>query len=256
MTRLIVSLAALILLTHAAVAGLSPAQLAGVDAKTPAGARLDLNLTAPDTTGAIRSLRDILAGRPAFLVFVDYTCNGLCGTALQLLSAALQSAALDPATYRMVVFGIDPKDSAVSATTMEQQEIPAALLPVTVFLLPDEATIQRATHRLGFQYAYDAVHDQFAHPAAVYVITPDGAVREVLSPFALTTVDIAGLIKDSAPPPLSLYQRIHLLCYGYAPANGIYTTQIEQLLKVAAVLTMLVLGGAVLLLTRRGQKAR
>ncbi|MGN6283754.1 MAG: hypothetical protein ACTHM2_01240 [Afipia sp.] len=32
------------------------------------------------------------------------------------------------------------------------------------------------TEKLGFRATYDAAHDQFAHPAAVYVVTGDGRI--------------------------------------------------------------------------------
>ncbi|HWB51493.1 MAG TPA: SCO family protein [Stellaceae bacterium] len=237
-----------------AQAGLTPAELADVAVSPPPGARLDLGLTAPDTAGATRTVGGILGGRPAFFTFVDYTCTTLCGTSLALLAAALEHSELAPSDYRIVVMGLDPKDPAQAAMTMAAREIPDRLRAAAVFLLPDRDTLARATAMLGFHYAYDAASDQFAHPSAVYAIASDGSVRSVLSPFALTTQDIASAL--AAPRGTGLYDRVRLLCYGLDPLHGVYTGRIADILRIAGALTVVLLVSAVALLAIRARRAR
>lgn len=253
--KLLALLLILLLVPAAARAELPRSVLSEVAAKPPPGARLDLRLAAADSSGGRRTLGDILAGRPAFLVFVDYTCNTLCGTELQLLAAAIGRAHLDPSRFRIVVFGLDPKDTAAAAAAMEDREVPAALRPAAAFLLPKAAVVATATTALGFRYAYDAARDQFAHPAAVYVLAPDGAVRTTLSPFALTGVDLTEAL-DGARPPTGLFERVRLLCYGYDPATGRYSGRITLLLRLAAATAVAALASAVLLLVRLGRQPR
>lgn len=239
-----------LLLASPAWAGLSRADLASVAAAPPPGAHLDPNIAAYDALGHWHTMGELFAGRSIFLNFVDYTCNTLCGTDLELLSASIQNARLDPSRYRIVVFGIDPKDSAPDALAMARKEIPAALRPQTVLLLPGKAAVAQATKALGFHYKYDAAADQFAHPAAVYVIGQDGAVRGVLSPFALTATDMQAVL-TAAKPSLSLYDRVRLLCYCYDPATGIYSLRIARILQLACFATLLLMAGGVFFLIRR-----
>jgi protein SCO1 len=234
--------------------GLTQADLAGVAASPPPGARLDLRLAAPDAAGVTRTIGAILAGRPAFFTFVDYTCTTLCGTSLALLADALERSKLAPSDYRVVVMGIDPKDTPGAATEMATREMPERLRAAGVFLLPDRDTISRATAALGFRYAYDAANDRFAHASAVYVIGSDGGVRRVLSPFALTTGDMESALTGPAGP--SLADRVRLLCYGLDPLHGVYTARIIAMLRLAGVLTVAMLASAVLFLIRRGLWAR
>jgi protein SCO1/2 len=241
-----------LLLASPAWAGLSRADLASVSAAPPPGARLDPNLAVRDVTGKRWTFGELLAGRSVFFNFVDYTCNALCGTDLAFLSAGIENAHLDPARYRIVVFGIDPKDSARDAMAMARKEIPPALLPHTVLLLPDERTADLAARSLGFHYAYDAAADQFAHPAAVYVIGSDGGVRGVLSPFALTSSDMRVAL-DATKPSLSVFDRIRLLCYCYDPETGIYSLRIAWIIRIACGVTVLLLGSAVFFFIRRAR---
>jgi protein SCO1/2 len=252
--RLLAALA-LLLFAVPAAAGLPRSDLASVSAAPPAGARLDLSLAAPDIDGRVRRIGEAMAGRDAFLIFADYTCNTLCGTSLQLLADAIERARFDPASYRILVIGLDPKDSAASAAAMRDRAIPAELRTAAIFLLPDQQTIRRAAQALGFRYSYDAANDQFAHPTAVYLIAPDGAVRTTLSPFALAAVDLKQALATAAPAP-SLYYRVRLLCYGYDAASGVYTARIGTLLRISGVFAIVLLGSFVLLLVRVRSKAR
>jgi protein SCO1/2 len=237
-----------------AQAGLTQAQLANVTASPPPNARLDLGLAAPDSTGMTRTIGGILDGRPAFFTFVDYTCTTLCGTSLALLGQALERSKLAPSDYRVVVMGLDPKDPPASALSMEARDIPGGLRAAAVFLLPDQDTLTRAAGMLGFRYAYDAASDQFAHPSAVYAIGPDGSVRSVLSPFALTTGDMENALAGSSRP--GLYERVRLLCYGLDPPHGTYNAQIATILRIAGGFTVVLLASAVLMMIRYARRVR
>ncbi|HWC88710.1 MAG TPA: SCO family protein, partial [Pirellulales bacterium] len=248
-------IAIVLLITVPAEAGLPRSQLAAVAAEPPADARLDLSISAPDTDGRLRTIGGILAGRPGFLIFADYTCNTLCGTALELLAGSLAEAGIEPASYRIIVIGLDPKDSAQAADAMAERAIPAALRSAVVLLLPAQPTIDRATQALGFHYFYDSQNDQFAHPATVYLLAPNGAVRTMLSPFALTAVDIKQTLAAGMPAP-SLYERVRLLCYGYDATSGVYTAGIGRLLRIFGAVAVGHLGSFVLRLVRIRNRVR
>jgi protein SCO1/2 len=250
------ALAAMVLLLAlplGAQAGLSRVALDTVGVHLPSNAGLDMDISAPDTAGTVRSLRDIAGGRPVFFNFIDYTCNALCGTDLMLLANGLERAGLRPDQFRIIVLGIDPKDGAAAARRMEDKEIPPSLRSVTTFLLPGKAAIAKATAALGFHYVYDPQVDQFAHPAVVYALGPDGTVRAVLSPLALAAGDLRQAL--NGPEPLSLYERIHALCYSYDPATGVYTPRISFLLKVGGLATTLALAAGIAFLSRRERRA-
>jgi protein SCO1/2 len=251
--RLVLAALALCLGCQAAEANLSRADLSRVAASPPPNAHLDLSLTARDITGRQRSLGAILGRLPGFVVPVDYTCTNLCGADLTLLVAAIGRAGISPSDYRLVVLGIDPKDRPADAKAMEDAQIPPELRPATVFLLPDTETIARATTALGFRYVYDAAADQFAHPAAVYLVGADGEVRATLSPFALTAADLSAAL--AATHPLGLIERVRLLCYGYDPATGTYSGRVVLLLRLGGVATVLLLAGGVTLLSLARRRA-
>ena len=244
---------ALLFAISPAQAGLSRAVLDTVAVRLPPDAHLDMGISARDTTGRVRSLRDIADGKPVFLNFIDYTCNTLCGTDLMLLASGLERAGLTPGDFRIIVFGINPRNDAADALKMENKEIPPRWRAASTFLLPDKAATAKATSALGFHYAYDPQIGQFAHPAVVYALGPDGAVRTVLSPLSLTIGDLRQALRGPAPP--TLYQRLHALCYGYDPVTGVYTPRVSFLLKAGGLVTTLALAAGIAFLSRARRRA-
>jgi hypothetical protein len=76
----------------------------------------------------------------------------------------------------------------------------------------------------------------------------------VLSPFSLTTGDLGETLTRATTQQSGLLQQIHLLCYAYDPATGIYSARIDIFLKLAAGATLVVLGGAVRMLRQRERR--
>lgn len=241
---------ALCLWPAAAIAALTPAALNSAGVNLPPNAVLPLNLAASDLSGQQRSIASALAGKPGFAIFADYTCKTLCGPALVLLTAGLAQSTLPPGSWRLIVIGLDPKDSATDARRMLLAQVPEKLRAQTVFLLPDARTVAAATRALGFHYVYDKSVDQFAHPEVAYAIAADGRVLRVLSPLALTASDLRGALSGPPQAAESLYGKFQVLCYRFGLLTGIYDIPVEIALKAAAILTLALMALGLVLLIR------
>jgi protein SCO1/2 len=255
MIRMGALIAFLLLVGRPAMAALSPAALSSVGIELPPDAAFPATLTAVDAMGTRQSIEDALAGHPGFVIFADYTCKTLCGPSLVLLGSALAESNLKPGSYRVVVIGLDPKDTAGDAKHMLNLQVPESVRDSSVLLLPDEATIAAAAKAAGFRYVYDKTVDQFAHPELVYAVGPDGHVKQLLSPFALTTADLSSVLfaPDAAP---SLYDRIRLICYRFGVLKGPYTAGIEIAMKIAAAVTLLACAAGIFLMQKRRSRTR
>ncbi len=233
----------------------SSTQLDAVAAAPALGATLPLDLHFRDETGRSLTLAAALGGMPGLVIFADYTCHTLCGPILEFAAAGLAKTGLRPgADYRLLVIGLDPKDGLEAARTMRTTHIGSSspLADATVFLSGRADEIRAVTAAAGFSYRYDSEHDQFAHPAAVYIVDTRGRVRRVLSPLGLGGNDLRLAIVDAGNGAVgSLADRIHLLCYGYDPVRGIYTERITTMLAIAAGLTVFCLVASIVLMSRR-----
>jgi len=239
-------------------AGFTAAQLDAVSASPPPNAALPLDLGFIDETGHPVTLGNAIGGVPAVVIFADYTCHTLCGPILEFAAAGLGKTGLRPgADYRLVVIGLDPKDGLDTARMMRATHIDAAnqIGQAAIFLSGRDAEIHAATQAVGLHYAYDAEHDQFAHPAAVYVVDAGGRVERVLSGLGLDGADLRLAIVDAGHGAVGTFaDRIHLFCYGYDPVRGIYTERITTMLEIAAGATVLAMAGGILAMVARERR--
>ena len=230
-----------------AEAALTAAQLEAVAVTPLPGARAPGDLVLADEAGARRRLGDRIAGMPALLVFADFTCRTLCGPTLALTAGALEQSRLQGGRdYRLLVVGLDPKDGAAEARAMKSAQVGDPVGQATTFLMADEAAVRRLADAVGYRYVYDPDNDQFAHPAGVFVLAPDGRVTRVLSGLALNGDDLRlALVEAGAGRIGTIADQVRLICYGFDPATGIYTAAVGRWLMLASAVTVMALFGGI-----------
>lgn len=236
-------------------AALTKTDLARVDAAPAPNAALPLPLLLQGEDGETKPLQQWLGNTPSIWILADYTCQTLCGPVISIVSEALEHSQLRPGTdFRLIVAGLDPKDSAADAASMKNAQIGTTgnLAEQTFFLRGSGENISKLTDAFGFQSVYDREHDQFAHPAAAFVVTPSGHIARVLSGLALDPTDLRLALVDAGQGRVGTWKdHVRLLCYGFDPTKGIYTAAIGRMLSVAGALTIVVLGLFILILFRR-----
>jgi protein SCO1 len=225
-------------------AALTRHDLSDVGITPPPNAALPLNMMLEGEDGAKKPVRFWLGNRPSIWVLADYTCETLCGPVISIVSAALAHSGLHPgADFRLVVVGLDPKDTAVSAANMKQaQDGLRDNSSASTFLRGDAGTIRALTTALGFRSIYEREHDQFAHPAAAFVIAPDGRLSQVLSGLGVDPTILRLAIVSASNGIVGTWtDHIRLLCYGYDPASGTYSVAVGRVLAASAGATIAVL---------------
>jgi len=199
-------------------------------------------------------LRQAIGSRPSLLVFVDYTCQTMCGITLGALAQALESTSLQiQRDYRVLIVGLDSNDGRREVETFRLARLPQnPLISSFEFLRGSPQAIDGLMRGAGYKIAYDRARDQYAHAAAVIVVTPQAGVSRALDVLALTPRDVGlALIEAGEGRTGSLEHRIALLCYGWDAEKGIYTLQIRRLVTASGLATVLVLVVALAVLHRR-----
>ncbi len=167
-------------------------------------------------------------------------------------AGGLEKASLTPGRdYHLIVIGIDPKDSLAAAEEMKRSRVGVGtpLAKASIFLRGDQAAVDTMTAAAGYHYTYDKEHDQFAHPAAAYVLTADGHVARVLAGIGLDGVDFRLALVDAGKGKVGTFvDQVRLRCYGFDPALGIYTENISRILAAGCLGTVAALGGGILLM--------
>jgi protein SCO1/2 len=234
---------------------LSQTALDAVSVAPTAGRQVPLSMVVVNDTGVAHTLAEAIDGRPTLLVLADYTCKTLCGPLVAMAGAALAQTGLRAGTdYRLLVVGLDPRDGAAEAATMKRAQIGTdGPLAASLFLTSDAANVKRLADALGYRYAYDSENDQFAHPAAAFVLTADGRVARVLSSLGLAATDLRLALVEAGEGRIgTLADRVRLLCYGFDPVAGAYSATIRRWLMIASAATVAALfGGIAFMLTVR-----
>jgi protein SCO1/2 len=248
---------AVLFVSGPACARLNPSELARVAVAPPEGAQAPLDLKVTDAlTGQATTLGQALAGRPALLLPVDYTCGNVCDPMVSMSADALAATGLAPDDSALVLVGIDPRDDAAAARRMLKDTLGERVTSVRPkALIVSDAALARLTGTLGYTAVYDPGTDSFAHPAAALLLAGDGRVARVLTPLALTGRDLRFALTEAGEGRIGgLADRLALLCYGYDAARGVYTPLVRRILTVAGLVTILAIGLLILGLTRLARR--
>jgi protein SCO1/2 len=223
--------------------------------------KLPLDVVLRDEHGQLRPFGDYFASRPAILAFVYYECPMLCTLVLNSMASTLGVLSLDAGSdFDLIAVSIDPREGAPQAAArkayfLDRYERPTAAAG-THFLTGEESSIRALASAAGFRYVWDEPTQQYAHPAGVVVVTPDGRVARYLFGLDYSPRDVRlALLEASAGKVGSAIDAVMLYCYHYDPMTGRYGFVIMRALRVAGVATVLAIGGFVMVSLRRERRA-
>jgi protein SCO1/2 len=257
-------LAVLVLLARAAAARAdegttSLLRQAGVDQRLDAEVPLDLRFR--DEEGRAVTLGDYVRDRPVIVTPVYYRCPMLCGEVLNGLTSALGVLPFTVGKeFTVVTVSFDPRETPVAAAEKKALYLKrygrSGAAAGWHFLTGDADAIARLTAALGFRYAYDAALDQYAHGAAIAVLTPQGRISRYFFGVEFAPRDLRlGLVEASANRIGSLTDQLLLFCYHYDPATGKYGALVMRLVRAGGILTVLALGTFIVVMRRRERAA-
>lgn len=247
--RLVITAAAVLLMAGAAMAqALTPGEMVqrvGIEQRL--GNRLPADLEFLDAEGRPVRLASLLGERPLILGLVYYECPMLCGIAMEGLTRNLKVVGLDLGVdYDVVTVSIDPGEKPAVAAAARQRYLDD--LGATGeraasgwhALTGDEAAIEALAEAVGFTYVYLPEVDEYAHGAAVMVVTPEGELSRYYYGVEYPARDLRlGLVEAAGGGIGSLTDQLLLLCYHYDPVTGKYGFAIWSALRLSAIATVL-----------------
>jgi protein SCO1/2 len=225
----------------------APNILKGVTLDGHMNAQLPLDLTFRDETGRTIRLGDLFqAGRPVILAPAYYECPMLCTQVLNSLTTALRVVTLNPGKdFEVVVVSFDPKEPFGLARDKKAAYMAQYKRPGTEggfhFLTGDQTSIAPLLETIGYKYHYDPAIDQYAHPAAIVVLTPDGRISKYFQGIDYSARDVRfALIEASQGRVGSVFERTVITwCYHYDPTTGTYGLLTIRLVQAGGILTVL-----------------
>lgn len=225
-------------------------------------AQLPLDAPFTDDTGKAVRLGDYFGERPVVLAFVYYECPMLCNQILNGLVSGVgvldQTVGTD---FDVVAISFDARETPTQAAAKKATYLDRYQRPGSErgwhFLTGDEATIKRVTDTAGFQFAWDAATQQFAHASGVIVTTPGGKLSRYLFGIEYPPRDLKfALMESSAGKIGSVVDQVLLYCYHYEPAAGSYSLVAMNAVRMGGAVTMVALLGFVAISLRRDNRVQ
>ena len=120
------------------------------------------------------------------------------------------------------------------------------------FLLGDASQIARVADAVGYRFHFDEETQQFAHPAALVLLQPNGRVSRYLYGLEYPPTDIRlALLEASQGKLVSTVEQVLLFCYRYDAHQGRYVIVANRVMRLGAAAIALTLGGFLGLLWHR-----
>jgi protein SCO1/2 len=234
-------------------------------------------------------LGEFFGRKPAILALVYYECPNLCNLTLTSLVTSLRPLDLRAGRdFDVIAISIDPREQpaqaaakrdellasyapprgaaptiAVSTTAAPTIAASTTAAPTTAappcagcdpgwHLLTGDATqIAAIAQAVGFRYFCDASQSQFAHPAGITIITPQGRIARYFGGIEFPRPELRwALVQAQQQKIVSTADRLWLLCYHYEALIGKYSSLIMTSLRFVAIAVMLALAMLIVRLAR------
>lgn len=210
-----------------------------------------------DEDGKAVHLGDYFGKKPIVLSLVYFDCPALCTEVLNGELRTMKAISLDLGKdFDAITVSFEPKD--MPALAMAKRDVYAGQYgrPGATrnwhFLTGEQASIDALTQAAGFHYVYDSASRQYAHAAAILVLTPHGRIARYFYGVTYPARDFRlGLVEASEGKIGTPTDHALLYCYQYDPMTGKYGLIVMNVVRAAGLLTVLVLGIFMVVMFRR-----
>jgi protein SCO1/2 len=233
------------------------ANSAGVDEHL--GEKIDLTSKVQNQFGDHISVSEYFQdNKPAVFTLNYYSCASLCSVQLNAVLNGLKDMDWVPgAEFKMLTLSIDPEETSSLAaqkrgTYLEELGKENASWE---FMVAKQSVITDIANQVGYRYTYDEQSKQFAHPAVIMILSPDGTISRYLYGVSYSARDLKfALIEASEGKIGTTVDKVILSCFSYDNSTGRYTASAFGLMRLAGVVTMFFLGAMVTALWRRERR--
>jgi protein SCO1 len=235
-----------------------PPELVGVDVIEHIGQKVNLDLQFTAESGYQVPLRQFFEkGKPVLLNFVYYRCPMLCNLVLNGQTAALRELAWTAGKeFEIVTISIAPEEQFNLARAKKKFYLETyGRQPAQEgwhFLTDFQGNTKRLADEVGFQYHWDPKTEQWAHTAAIMMLTPDGRISRYLYGVKFKERDLRlGLAEASEGKLGTVGDKLLLFCFHYDSEAKGYVPFARNIMKLGGALMVVCMGIVLGFLFRR-----
>jgi len=233
-----------------------------------------------DEEGKQVKFGDFIGEKPVIFLPIFYRCNGVCEQEVYgLVKTLVKETNMRPdqapdkvipgRDATIVVVSIHPKETPALARAerkkvmdifelgwsklnpVDHERVSATVNKGWKFLVGDANEVKKLTDAIGFTYTYDEKLDWVFHPSALVFLTKDGQISSYITGVnyasKLLRANVDRAVNNEVGPRGETYL---LGCFMNDPATGRTTIIVENVLKVAGILTVFIVALSIFLMTK------
>ena len=241
-----------------AIDNVLPQELENVDIQEKLGTTVSLDLEFTAENGYQVPLRQFFrSGKPVILNLVYYRCPMLCNLVLNGQTEAMKELAWTAGDqFEVVTISIDPQEQFNLAQAKKKWYLEIYGRPGAAsgwhFLTDYQGNVARLAEQVGFSYKWDPRQEQWAHAAAIMLLTPDGRVSRYLYGVRYKERDLRLALAEASEGKLgTVGDKLLLFCFHYDPQAKSYVPFARNLMRAGGAASVAVLGMLLTFLWRR-----
>ncbi len=225
-------------------------------------AQVPLDLTFRDETGKTVRLGEYFGKRPVVLMLIFYRCRGYCAMEMDGALDSLRAIKKERVgtDFDVLTVSIHPKETPDEAAANKKSALQRYNRPGAEAgwhsLVGDMPNIRKLADSVGFNFMYNEQKDQVVHPAGLMVLTPSGQVSQYYYGVKYPQRPMRESLLAAARSKIGtvVEQPILLGCLQYDPKTGKARLVVMQTLKVSGILTLVILGSSILMMSVRHRR--
>jgi len=239
-------------------AQLLPPTLNDVGVTEHLGAQVPLDRSFTTSDGEQVRLGRLLGnGKPTLLILAYDRCTMLCNLVLRSAADLVHRLSLRPSRdYNVVTISIDPRETPADAAEKRQTYLDkgryAGQSKRWPFLVGAKPDIEAVASSLGFRYRWDARTEQYAHPAVLFVLSPQGTVARYFYGLKQDPREVEQALKGVTEPFSRATAGSVLACFRFDTLSQKYGGRVRFWFQTGAALVLLGLIAGISKLWRAG----
>ncbi|ODU52201.1 MAG: hypothetical protein BGO01_00085 [Armatimonadetes bacterium 55-13] len=225
------------------------------------GAQVPLDAEFKDRTGKTVKFGDVLGKRPVLALLIFYKCQGVCSVEFEELTKIANQIPSQKVgkDFDVVVLSIDPTEGPDFAQgkfdqVFDFQPDLKGTEDGWHFLVGDLDNIHKVSNALGFYYTYDPKTDAINHPSGIMFLSPTGKVSSyIYGAKYIPNIVAQNLTKAAKNEVGEKAKEVFFGCIHIDPLTGRKSLVIERVLSILGGITVVVLLGSIIILSRRNR---
>lgn len=223
-------------------------QLMKIDVDEHLGDYVPFDLTFTDDEGHEVRLGDYFnQGQPVLMFLGYYECPMLCNLVMNGVVKGIKGLKWQPGKdYKIVSVSINPSETSQLAAAKKKTYLESLQMPSASdgwsFLVGEESQSRQLADAVGFKYYWDEKTQQYAHPAVIYLLGPDGKITRYLYGIQFDEKDLRlGLLEASEGRIGNTIDKLILYCYHYDPDSAGYVIFAGNVMRLGGFVTLVVM---------------